>query len=112
MGNEGTKVTRHDAELLRALRAELIERTQHRTDTLFVHVFGDSLDKLSDRRILDMALGKLLEFVYEQPDNKTGLAWFDDRPVVEGKVYTADKGARLILDTDGVAHQLWKDDRE
>ena len=104
MGNEGSKVARVDAELLRALRVELIERTKHRTDTLFLLVFGDHLDKLSDRRIMDLAVGALLERIQTLPSDKTGLPWFDARPVINGQLFTADDGSRVIVTADGTLY--------
>lgn len=92
------------SELLRALRLELIERTKHRTDTAFTAVFGDRLEKLTDRRIMDLAAGALLERIQSAPSDKTGLPWFDARPVIDGRLFTADDGTRVILSADGTLH--------
>ena len=92
------------SELLRALRVELIEHTKHRTDTAFTAVFGDRLAKLTDRRIMDLAGGALLERIQSAPSDKTGLPWFDARPVINGRLFTADDGTRVILSADGTLH--------
>ena len=73
-----SKSVRVDPNFLIAIRQELLTRTKDREDNpLWRSVFGDRLERLSDRRILELACGALIEKVQAAPAGETGLSWFD-----------------------------------
>ena len=60
------------------IRSLLIENTRDRmTNPEFVKVFGVGMHKVSEARILDLALTALYEQIEAAPKGKTGLPWFD-----------------------------------
>ena len=81
-----------DTVLLAMAREELVQKLSHRlaptvsadgfidgfVDEKFVERWGTGLHRLTNAALVGLALTNLIETVRAQPENRTGIALFDD----------------------------------